>query len=946
MQLQNLCSLRLNVEGDLLEELGRLPEKLADTYAQIFEHIRRLGPQSRGIAESSLKWLLCQARELSEAEFLAAVSMGPNRESINLTKETILFICGNLVMFDQELKVFRFAHLSVREYLETQSEFTLGAAHALGAEMSLLVCLHRYTELAAKYARKFRRYAILYWLYHCQEAKKSSLGGSLHQLLEDFLQIREGTNLCYAVWARSVHRLRRAGDDESENRRIGAVASKNDNWRVESDHEWSDSTDDDLINGTLKEGRPSSGARGSGSRLAGRDQEENTILDSILGDRDYLYDPTFAACCLGLPEIVEQNLRSVFPGSPMNMEEASVEREVFDARNVGKQTYLHVACHSGSSKLLRLLLQWRLFSVRSKDKWGRTALHYAVNPHDVFLLKRSKRTGAIRVAHDQAMAAERVAMIGLLIENGSIIDAFDRNKETALHRASSADFVTEAQALLEHGAFVNPRNYRGSTPLILPAELGHTAVVRLLLEFKADTEAKNQRGMTPLLLATKSGHTAIAQLLLQLKVDIEARDQYEMTPLLLAAMLGHVALTQLLLQSKADIEARDIDQRTPLLQATKSGHTALAQLLLQSKANIEARDKEEMTPLLLAAMLGHVALTQLLLQSKADIEARDIDQRTPLLQATKSGHTAIAQLLLQSKADIEARDQYGRTPLYQTVLSGRSDTFQLFLQLGADINAKDSHGEAPLARSLSGRNEPMTLMLIEGGASISELDRHGNTALHYAALSRLGAVISRLLEMGAYIDATNMYGSTPLHVAIKPQSLSPSIGPHDDKTIHLVQLLIDAGADIEMSDWSDRTPLHLAAQMADEASIQVLLDRGANVKAEASEGLLPLDHAAESHSLEVFSLLFKRWADVMAESSKDAVESWLRLAPKTVDSRGLGALSDWRTMRIEDLIELTTPGSKLQKIWAERGARGFSSWYRAKLIVKEMRARREAQPVI
>ena len=180
MQLQNLCSLRLNVEEDLVNELGKLPEGLADTYTQIFEHVKRLAHQSRVIAERSLKWLLCQARELSEAEFLAAVSIGTELDSVNLIKEKVLFICGNLVIFDHELKVFRFAHLSVREYLEVQSNFTLDTAHAFGAEISLLVCLRKYTDFTAQYARKFRRYAFLYWLYHCREARKSGLSSLLH----------------------------------------------------------------------------------------------------------------------------------------------------------------------------------------------------------------------------------------------------------------------------------------------------------------------------------------------------------------------------------------------------------------------------------------------------------------------------------------------------------------------------------------------------------------------------------------------------------------------------------------------------------------------------------------------------------------------------------------------------------------------------------------------
>ena len=894
MQLQSLCSLRLNIEEDLLEELGRLPQDLADTYAQIFEHVRRLGPQSRIIAERSLNWLLCQARELSESEFLAAVSMGPKRESVNLTKEKVLFICGNLVMFDQELKVFRFAHLSVREYLETQSEFTLGAAHALGAEMSLLVCLHRYTEFAAKHARKFRRYAILYWLYHCQEAKKSSLGGSLHQLLEDFLLIREGTSLAYDAWVRSVHRLRRTGDSESDDGRmesddnesdnwsVEAVADELDNWAMDSDNHWLDSTNDDLSYGTLKERRPSSGARESGPRSAERDQEEDMILDSILGARHYQNDPTFAACCLGLPEIVEQNLQSVLSSVPKNMEKASRDRGVFKPQNLRQQTYLHVSCHSGSFKLLRLLLQWRLFPVRSKDSCGRTALHYAVNPHDVFLLKRAKWTAPIRVAHDQAMAAERVAMIGLLTENGSIIDAFDGNGETALHLASSANLVAEAQVLLRHGALVDPRNNRGSTPLLLATKSGHTAVVRLLLEFEADTESKHFDYKTPLLLAAQSGHTAVVQLLLQ---------------------------------SKAVIEAKDLNGMTPLLLATQSGHTTVAQLLLQSRADVEARNKYG---------------------------------ETPLLQAVESGHTAIAQLLLQCQADIEARDRHEETPVFKAVTKRKVDTVRFFLQLGADINAKDLLGEAPLARSIRISDEPMAQMLIEEGASIRELDRHGNTALHYAAGSRLGAVVSRLLEMGLYIDATNIHGSTPLHVAIKPQF---PISANEGEYFHIVQLLVDAGADVEMSDDGGRTPLHLAAQEADKASVQILLNRGANIKAEDSEGLLPLDHAADSNSLEVFSLLFKRWADVMAESSKDAVESWLRLATKTARAVGddvlwswrSDVLRSWRSLSFEDLIDLTSD-CEVQKYWTSCQiqidfptifSEDFWSWFEARQVRKK-----------
>ena len=188
------------------------------------------------------------------------------------------------------------------------------------------------------------------------------------------------------------------------------------------------------------------------------------------------------------------------------------------------------------------------------------------------------------------------------------------------------------------------------------------------------------------------------------------------------------------------------------------------------------------------------------------------------------------------------------------------------------------------------------------------------------------------LQLGANINETNVYRSPPLHVVIKQRFESPpEVADDMYRVSRILQLLVDAGAHVEMSDDEGRTPIHLAAQMADEASIRVLLDSGANGKAEDSEGLLPLDHAAESHSLEVFSLLFKRWADVMAESSEDAVESWLQLAPKKARGASVELLRDWRRLSLEDLIELTSD-CEVKENWTKRGPERFSSWFRARQI--------------
>ena len=95
----------------------------------------------------------------------------------------------------------------------------------------------------------------------------------------------------------------------------------------------------------------------------------------------------------------------------------------------------------------------------------------------------------------------------------------------------------------------------------------------------------------------------------------------------------------------------------------------------------------------------------------------------------------------------------------------------------------------------------------------------------YAAESGLAVTVSRLLDMGVCINETKFHGSTPLHVAIDHRcALPPNAEQRINEAFHTVQILINAGADIEMSDDGGRTPLHLAAQLADEASIRIPLE--------------------------------------------------------------------------------------------------------------------------
>uniref|UniRef100_A0A0W0FZH6 Nephrocystin 3-like N-terminal domain-containing protein n=1 Tax=Moniliophthora roreri TaxID=221103 RepID=A0A0W0FZH6_MONRR len=98
----------------------------------------------RIIGETIFAWLLVGQRILHTSTFLAAISANPMRwmhseeppEEVNA--EEVLAICRNLVVRDKALDTFRFAHPSVREFLESLDDFISIHCHSHLADICLV----------------------------------------------------------------------------------------------------------------------------------------------------------------------------------------------------------------------------------------------------------------------------------------------------------------------------------------------------------------------------------------------------------------------------------------------------------------------------------------------------------------------------------------------------------------------------------------------------------------------------------------------------------------------------------------------------------------------------------------------------------------------------------------------------------------------------------------
>jgi hypothetical protein len=176
MQLQNLTTLK--TDEDIRHHLGKIPPTLEVLYRDIYEQITtNQGSTSKTLARNTFSLLLRLKENLLPSEFVKLVQSHDGEDSQEMLPSTILDICCNLIVLDKTLNVFRFAHLSVREFLEKLPEFAPPSSHSMVAT----ICM-RHIDSAEKSAwltryvrqpiRTIGDYIAFWLIIHFQSAGK------------------------------------------------------------------------------------------------------------------------------------------------------------------------------------------------------------------------------------------------------------------------------------------------------------------------------------------------------------------------------------------------------------------------------------------------------------------------------------------------------------------------------------------------------------------------------------------------------------------------------------------------------------------------------------------------------------------------------------------------------------------------------------------------------
>ena len=183
--------------------------------------------------------------------------------------------------------------------------------------------------------------------------------------------------------------------------------------------------------------------------------------------------------------------------------------------------------------------------------------------------------------------------------------------------------------------------------------------------------------------------------------------------------------------------------------------------------------------------------------------AAEVARYSGLHAAAQRGDVAQIQRLATA-ATVNTVDSYGRTPLHVAAFAKQREAIRALVKAGADLSKLESDRyDAVTIASVADDEETLRVLLQQGASAKLTTSRYDGTALIAAAHLGHDGVVRQLIQAGAPLDhVNNLHWTAAIEAVV--------LGDGGKRHQSTLKALIDAGANLKLTDRHGQTPLQLA----------------------------------------------------------------------------------------------------------------------------------------